>query len=1277
MSLSITKFIIISFIFKLIQCQLDPIQYNALVVLKQTLIQSWDMNNICGNINSIQCNPSGTVITKITFSNPANLNIIELPNSEIIKLVNLTEIYIPESVSVNSAFWTNIQYLNNLQTLNIYIVTSLPQDIGTYFPTSLVDLTISKVSISIPSNLFTTFRGKLSIGLLNGISSGNIYPTSIPSTSPITELNIGVGNYLTLSGLNFTSLTKLYIFFTTAQGLSYNLYPEFPQLKSLTIQCADTIAGNMPLPTSISQLTKVTEITIYGNRRLSITPKLIMNTPNLTQFNLDQFNLNTGMEKPIIYTLNRFSLTISNSEVDLSKLRSFYNQLSFINCNLISNINQGGTTADRLVMNSLSIQGNYSGTFPDTMCELTSSLTLKNTLVQTLPSCYICEWNSTKNSFVNNALLPYTQPSCPNFQIINYTTTTTTSGHYIEINGVDLGWEIYDQNYELVNVIFMSNDKAYVVAPSGTGTGKELNLRFHALTLPGQFSQTIVYNYLPPLINEVVPSGKNLTINGDNFTPQSNLITVYFAGVQKPIVESWYFKLIISDVNLPYTDDLVVHVKVIVDGQETSTVVRPHLSITSVNTPYANLYSGGGYLRITGEYLTFDSTIMNLTIGGTPCTLYKAESASSLIFKYPSLSPNQYTLVYTQESTPYSFTVQSVSQLQCKVVQGFCVDNITFCINGYTGPDCSSLPARLPKPTVSQQSPQTNSSPNLPPLKFDNQILNIKYSIYPVSVKEVSSNSTVVANYPISYSIYNQITPDNSVYIMLYGQSIQLKTEVFWYPNTVNIEYPDDVEVQMIQSTSRFQTTNNGTYVFNESGNTLQIVYQLDFESVEQNDVCSYYVSNILPSNPELIYSKSKINYIDFYTRVSRNNENGPSSYNLTPISKSPSKISMQLTLIDNSANDTTWGFDVTVLYDTKHAKQEIGSNCSSVTTTSPSPISCQGNPVCGGPTQGICQTNGTCTCINGYTGPICDSKVTEIPPTKPNPNTPDSDTETGTGVTLHISILAIRELDFQGKQEREIPINGWTLKQVNSTEKITYLYSSTLFNGTCLLNVTIDYFIQDSVVSFAGQNSTKLAGSIKYSAQITKWPFLKQINQLEVVFSSSIKDSSESTDSCSYKNIEYDESNPLETQSNVRMVYIQVNDRTFSTTFNNLAVVDGIPRQIRNVLLPNQVNDSNTQSNSLIGVLTPHHSEYIIIDPDFNLLVSYVDPSDKEGSICSDSDKKKLTKAQLAGIIVASSVVGVALICVAIYFIHKTTKSKIIVSKLKSRVSRMTMSLK
>ncbi|KYQ92677.1 EGF-like domain-containing protein [Tieghemostelium lacteum] len=311
----------------------------------------------------------------------------------------------------------------------------------------------------------------------------------------------------------------------------------------------------------------------------------------------------------------------------------------------------------------------------------------------------------------------------------------------------------------------------------------------------------------------------------------------------------------------------------------------------------------------------------------------------------------------------------------------------------------------------------------------------------------------------------------------------------------------------------------------------------------------------------------------------------------------------------------------------------------------------CKGEPVCSG--HGLCN-NEICYCYGNWKGEICDSENTQIPPPTTNPTNPTTNSSNG-DIGMGISIVSIQELDYMGVLLRDVPISNWTFFQEESETKITYKYHANPFPNTDV-NVTIYYFYADTVIEFAGTNSTKSSGSMKYSINIDSWPFEKKINQLQLIFSATAQDISNSEDSCTYKNIVYGDSS-----QDVKSIFIQVNNKTFSSEFSNMAVIDGVNRQINNVIIESNTTDTPTLSSILVGVRTPAFNNYITIDPDFSLLLTHVPAQEKDGAVCNSNiqDGSKLAKGQIAGIVIGCFAFFVVIVVCTAYVIKKRIENK------------------
>ncbi|KYQ93615.1 EGF-like domain-containing protein [Tieghemostelium lacteum] len=977
---------------------LNPNQATAISNLKTEYSQTWDLSNIClSNPVDIVCDSTETVIVElvITFTGSYTLS------NSIYALVNLTSLTLPNSMAIPNSIWNSLNSLPFLNTLKIdFINTTLPSDLGSFFPNSLTKFIVSRSSQQFPTTLFTNTKLKsVSIGASNFEDYVN-YPSSIPSPSLVEEITVTNYGSFNMVGTNFNNLKKIDITHKLQQ-ITYDSYHTFTALEILvmTISSIPSLPPSQ-FPNSLFNLTNLRSLTIT-DQTLMVGPP-VLDFSRLPYLNLIYLSGLGGVLSNIVYpgiiisprVLNKVDLSIYYANIYPSKFNwSVYKTVSLAS----DTFEDALPEQDYSNIDNFYIVNNYDKPLPNALCQVKNGITVSNTAITTVPDCFICDWGGSTNVFLNNLNLPVYVQVCPSFSITNNTRLIDTAGGTMIIDGVNLGYVVYKSNGDPFGnqKVLIGNSKLTMEIPSGTGKGYAQLAKFHYAANNSVPFLALNYAYYPPLPNAFQATGvKSVNIVGKYFGDNAALVDVMVAGEDVTLTSVSQTSIELPDGVVHYTKDLVLSVRVTVNTQETLKVITPHGYNPLMNSPLPVLYSTGGLVEFSGQYLTYDTTIMNMTVNG-------------LLFS----------------------------------------NNIT---------DSTST------------------------------VLIIKYD-------------------PIPSGSYN--------------------------------------------------------FVYNQNG------YQL--------------IDTITVKDP--------------------------------PSSGSP----------------------------------------------------CKGTPVCGGPQQGQC-INSHCECLNGWLGEQCDSKPTVIPPPlEPDTQQPNFNTSTEE-IALHVSIQSIRELSFDGTQLREQPIEQWKFSQNSTDEKKRYTYEATLFTN-CKIQVTVDYFLKDSIVSFAGQNSTKLAGSIKYSAKITDWPFTQKTNQLQLIFSSIIQDQSSSSSSCSYKAIEYEDN---QIKDSIKKVNIQVNGNTFSTEFSGLAVIDGINRKIKNSLVPTSEEDTNTQSTSLVGITTPYHNEYIIIDPDFSLLVSYVPPEDKEGSVCSTS-KSKLTTAELAGIIVASAVVGLVIIATIIYFtLSKNLKAKLLLYSIKSKVT-------
>ncbi|KAM9984270.1 hypothetical protein ACTFIZ_003961 [Dictyostelium cf. discoideum] len=325
-------------------------------------------------------------------------------------------------------------------------------------------------------------------------------------------------------------------------------------------------------------------------------------------------------------------------------------------------------------------------------------------------------------------------------------------------------------------------------------------------------------------------------------------------------------------------------------------------------------------------------------------------------------------------------------------------------------------------------------------------------------------------------------------------------------------------------------------------------------------------------------------------------------------------------------------------------------------------PQKCIGEPECGGKNQGYCSQSG-CICYQPWVGIDCGSQVIIIPqpstntstPTVEIPIVPGNNNNTNNNQTTNyfiykslISIVSLRELDFQSKTIKSFTFDKWIFTTItNSKSK----YESIILNENTTTNITvnIEWFKDSTNISFANSQITIDASSVKYTIEISEYKFSNNLNQLQLIMSASFE-TDNNNDICSLTEFG-DSSN----DHNSNYFKIQIDDHSLYGRFIKRAIIDNYVRSIDNVLLDSSMETIKTPSTSqsFIGITIPNYKQSIIVDPDFSVLIDSKSVSnDEENSICKS--KSKLTTTQLIGIIIGSVGFSIVIIFSITYFIIK-----------------------
>ncbi|KYQ88650.1 hypothetical protein DLAC_10825 [Tieghemostelium lacteum] len=318
----------------------------------------------------------------------------------------------------------------------------------------------------------------------------------------------------------------------------------------------------------------------------------------------------------------------------------------------------------------------------------------------------------------------------------------------------------------------------------------------------------------------------------------------------------------------------------------------------------------------------------------------------------------------------------------------------------------------------------------------------------------------------------------------------------------------------------------------------------------------------------------------------------------------------------------------------------------------------CTGTPLCGGTNNGVCSPTG-CQCINGWQGNDCLSRTVNTTEPGINPNQPSIDNDfevtlpNGETVTLKslINLLSLDEYDHNNLLVSAHPLTIWKFSNLttttNSEKYHEYMYSTEITQSNVVTTVRcfIQWFKVQQTVNFAGQSIYMNPSTLKYRIELSNYYFGSGLNHLELVFSASVAPPNSDGQYCSYQ----ETGTPVNEDSDY--FKLQINSVSLYGRFVKRGIVDNRPQVLSNVI-------KTSESSTNITILIPHYQSNVLLDPDFSLLIDSTDAESKEGSVCS-SKSTGLTRAQLAGIIVASVVGGLILIIIIVTIILKTSHNQ------------------
>ncbi|KAK5577074.1 hypothetical protein RB653_002012 [Dictyostelium firmibasis] len=360
-----------------------------------------------------------------------------------------------------------------------------------------------------------------------------------------------------------------------------------------------------------------------------------------------------------------------------------------------------------------------------------------------------------------------------------------------------------------------------------------------------------------------------------------------------------------------------------------------------------------------------------------------------------------------------------------------------------------------------------------------------------------------------------------------------------------------------------------------------------------------------------------------------------------------------------NSNNIKSNSVEIHYLEGSSSSSASSSSSSSSDNSTLP-PVTCLDS--CGGSSRGTCIPNVGCRCKPPYSGINCLSETIKIPKPQTNTTSPDSRNEfpvNGTDIKLNtiISIVALREFDFQGKQVNIHYFDSWNFTTISPTN---FTYSSSVTkNNQYVSNVTVsmEWYEQSSVIKFANQNFTINPSSLKYYIKLDQYPFSSSLNTLDLIIKSSFK-SSQTDDVCGSKGFTLNDGNDYMT--------LQIGKYSFEGKFIKKAIINGIKvitvnnkwldnnDFISNTTIKSETDSSNQQS-SFVSIQIPHYNSNVLLDPSFSVLLD--SNENTKNSICSPSDSSKLSVGQIVGIAIGCAVLVIILFLFIFFKFSKSQK--------------------
>eukprot|EP01113_Clastostelium_recurvatum_P032522 TRINITY_DN4192_c0_g1_i2.p1 TRINITY_DN4192_c0_g1~~TRINITY_DN4192_c0_g1_i2.p1 ORF type:complete len:1269 (-),score=203.50 TRINITY_DN4192_c0_g1_i2:28-3405(-) len=364
---------------------------------------------------------------------------------------------------------------------------------------------------------------------------------------------------------------------------------------------------------------------------------------------------------------------------------------------------------------------------------------------------------------------------------------------------------------------------------------------------------------------------------------------------------------------------------------------------------------------------------------------------------------------------------------------------------------------------------------------------------------------------------------------------------------------------------------------------------------------------------------------------------------------------------------------------------RERGESCSSCRLDcGPCPSLCPGTPECSG--RGSC-VGGGCICMmeGGWSGPSCNERLA---------NTTASSNGTNVVITpgdaallsFGIFIVELQEIAQNGSVLKQFPLPHDLFQHVPGNERsvvrnyVTIYgngdgedYTSWQFNATldsgAWIHVEHVYFVQSSVVFYAGDNTTLSKDSVKSTIIIGNFPFTTSSSQLGVVLSQNIL---QDTTVPVPPLCQADKTPQLVQNSSDNagsLIWAQLRSPSSGlllySTFNPDAIVDG--RRLTsytNIIKSSNSNDDESAS-LRVRVVVPAFTREAVLDPTFGVLLSTPISSSSSSSLinrdglCLDPDDIQAPANPMLVVAIVVPIVVVVVVVIVGVVLYKAYRGK------------------